>query len=65
MKFEQMWNESPLVLSWITVSLCDVKLSPGVFENVPSPVDEKVKVAVIRDTLRLMDPQKKKRKDTQ
>ncbi|NXE62245.1 TTL11 polyglutamylase, partial [Calcarius ornatus] len=41
------------------------ELSPGVFENVPSPVDEKVKVAVIRDTLRLMDPQKKKRKDTQ
>ncbi|NWH31259.1 TTL11 polyglutamylase, partial [Chloropsis hardwickii] len=40
------------------------ELSPGVFENVPSPVDEKVKVAVIRDTLRLMDPQKKKRKDT-
>ncbi|XP_068067017.1 tubulin polyglutamylase TTLL11 isoform X3 [Anomalospiza imberbis] len=41
------------------------ELSPGVFEHVPSPVDEKVKVAVIRDTLRLMDPQKKKRKDTQ
>nr|XP_031362213.1 tubulin polyglutamylase TTLL11 [Lonchura striata domestica] len=41
------------------------ELSPGVFENVPSPVDEKVKVAVIRDTLRLMDPQKKKKKDTQ
>ncbi|XP_068270262.1 tubulin polyglutamylase TTLL11 [Nyctibius grandis] len=41
------------------------ELSPGVFENVPSPVDEEVKVAVIRDTLRLMDPQKKKRKDTQ
>ncbi|NXT13792.1 TTL11 polyglutamylase, partial [Prunella fulvescens] len=40
------------------------ELSPGVFENVPSPVDEKVKVAVIRDTLRLMDPQKKKRKDS-
>ncbi|NXQ89460.1 TTL11 polyglutamylase, partial [Nyctibius grandis] len=40
------------------------ELSPGVFENVPSPVDEEVKVAVIRDTLRLMDPQKKKRKGT-
>ncbi|NXX20968.1 TTL11 polyglutamylase, partial [Podargus strigoides] len=40
------------------------ELSPGVFENVPSPVDEEVKVAVIRDTLRLVDPQKKKRKDT-
>ncbi|NXR68862.1 TTL11 polyglutamylase, partial [Rhadina sibilatrix] len=41
------------------------ELSPGVFENVPSPVDEEVKVAVIRDTLRLVDPQKKKKKDTQ
>uniref|UniRef100_A0A8C3CR89 Tubulin tyrosine ligase like 11 n=1 Tax=Cairina moschata TaxID=8855 RepID=A0A8C3CR89_CAIMO len=41
------------------------ELSPGVFENVPSPVDEEVKVAVIRDTLRLVDPQKKKRKNTQ
>ncbi|NXQ60581.1 TTL11 polyglutamylase, partial [Anthoscopus minutus] len=39
------------------------ELSPGVFENVPSPVDEEVKVAVIRDTLRLVDPQKNKRKD--
>lgn len=37
------------------------KLSPGVFENVPSLVDEEVKVAVIRDTLRLMDPLKNKR----
>ncbi|NXY05882.1 TTL11 polyglutamylase, partial [Pteruthius melanotis] len=41
------------------------EVSPGVFENLPSPVDEGVKVAVIRDTLRLVDPQKKKRKDTQ
>ncbi|XP_042642871.1 tubulin polyglutamylase TTLL11 isoform X3 [Tyto alba] len=41
------------------------ELSPGVFENVPSPVDEEVKVAVIRDTLRLVDPHKKKRKDNQ
>ncbi|NXH49709.1 TTL11 polyglutamylase, partial [Dicaeum eximium] len=40
------------------------ELSPGVFGNVPSPVDERVKVAVIRDTLRLIDPQKKKKKDT-
>ncbi|NXU34506.1 TTL11 polyglutamylase, partial [Drymodes brunneopygia] len=40
------------------------ELSPGVFENVPSPVDEEVKVAVIRDTLRLVDPQKKKRRDS-
>lgn len=47
------------------MSLCNLKLSPGVFENVPSPVDEEVKVAVIRDTLRLVDPQKKKRKDIQ
>ncbi|XP_050782785.1 tubulin polyglutamylase TTLL11 isoform X1 [Gopherus flavomarginatus] len=39
------------------------ELSPGVFENVPSPVDEEIKVAVIRDTLRLMDPYKKKKKD--
>ncbi|NXI76345.1 TTL11 polyglutamylase, partial [Rhipidura dahli] len=40
------------------------ELSPGVFQTVPSPVDEEVKVAVIRDTLRLVDPQKKKRKDS-
>ncbi|KAK2515022.1 Ttll11 [Columba guinea] len=39
------------------------ELSPGVFENVPSAVDEEVKVAVIRDTLRLVDPHKKKRRD--
>jgi tubulin polyglutamylase TTLL11 len=32
-----------------------------VFENIPSLVDEEVKVAVIRDTLRLMDPLKKKK----
>ncbi|XP_073496939.1 tubulin polyglutamylase TTLL11 isoform X2 [Phyllobates terribilis] len=32
------------------------ELLPGVYENVPSPVDEDVKVAVIRDTLRLVDP---------
>lgn len=31
------------------------------FENIPSLVDEEVKVAVIRDTLRLMDPMRKKR----
>uniref|UniRef100_A0A8C3RT19 Tubulin tyrosine ligase like 11 n=2 Tax=Chelydra serpentina TaxID=8475 RepID=A0A8C3RT19_CHESE len=41
------------------------ELSPGVFENVPSPVDEEIKVAVIRDTLRLMEPHKKKKKDNQ
>ncbi|XP_058997409.1 tubulin polyglutamylase TTLL11 isoform X4 [Mustela lutreola] len=39
------------------------ELSPGVFENVPSLVDEEVKVAVIRDTLRLMDPLKNKREN--
>ncbi|XP_037060377.1 tubulin polyglutamylase TTLL11 isoform X4 [Peromyscus leucopus] len=42
----------------------EYELSPGVFENIPSLVDEEVKVAVIRDTLRLMDPLKKK-KETQ
>ncbi|KAL2099888.1 hypothetical protein ACEWY4_004282 [Coilia grayii] len=35
------------------------EVSPGVFEYVPSLVDEEVKVGVIRDTLRLMDPLKK------
>lgn len=32
------------------------QVAPGVFECVPSPVDEEVKVGVIRDTLRLVDP---------
>ncbi|KAM9735692.1 tubulin polyglutamylase TTLL11 isoform 1-T2 [Menidia menidia] len=36
------------------------EVAPGVFEYVPSPVDEEVKVGVIRDTLRLMDPVCKK-----
>ncbi|XP_039856315.1 tubulin polyglutamylase TTLL11 isoform X2 [Simochromis diagramma] len=36
------------------------EVAPGVFEYVPSPVDEEVKVGVIRDTLRLMDPGHKK-----
>ncbi|KAJ6651706.1 hypothetical protein lerEdw1_020696, partial [Lerista edwardsae] len=31
-------------------------------EYIPSPVDEDIKVAVIRDTLRLVDPRKKKKK---
>ncbi|XP_039200933.1 tubulin polyglutamylase TTLL11 isoform X3 [Crotalus tigris] len=35
------------------------EVSPGVMEYIPSPVDEEVKVAVIRDTLRLVDPHKK------
>ncbi|XP_043914517.1 tubulin polyglutamylase TTLL11 [Protopterus annectens] len=41
------------------------EISPGVFEYVPSPVDEEVKVAVIRDTLRLIDPSKRKNNFTQ
>ncbi|XP_028830659.1 tubulin polyglutamylase TTLL11 isoform X2 [Denticeps clupeoides] len=36
------------------------EVSPGVFEYVPSPVDEEVKVGVIRDTLRLIDPAQRK-----
>ncbi|XP_042365125.1 tubulin polyglutamylase TTLL11 [Plectropomus leopardus] len=36
------------------------EVAPGVFEYVPSPVDEEVKVGVIRDTLRLMDPSHKR-----
>ncbi|XP_062334075.1 tubulin polyglutamylase TTLL11 [Osmerus eperlanus] len=36
------------------------EVAPGVFEYVPSPVDEEVKVGVIRDTLRLMDPAHRK-----
>ncbi|XP_037548473.1 tubulin polyglutamylase TTLL11 [Nematolebias whitei] len=36
------------------------EVAPGLFEYVPSPVDEEVKVWVIRDTLRLMDPFNKK-----
>uniref|UniRef100_A0A3Q2XVV7 Tubulin polyglutamylase TTLL11 n=1 Tax=Hippocampus comes TaxID=109280 RepID=A0A3Q2XVV7_HIPCM len=37
------------------------EVAPGVFECVPSPVDEEVKVGVIRDTLRLVDPAALKR----
>ncbi|XP_059404084.1 tubulin polyglutamylase TTLL11-like [Carassius carassius] len=40
------------------------EVSPGVFEYVPSPVDEEVKVGVIRDTLRLMDPAQRKQHTT-
>lgn len=36
------------------------EVAPGVFEYVPSPVDEEVKVGVIRDTLRLVDPAHRK-----
>lgn len=36
------------------------EVSPGVYEYIPSPVDEEVKVGVIRDTLRLMDPAQRK-----
>lgn len=32
------------------------EMFPGIYENVPSLVDEEVKIAVIRDTLRLVDP---------
>ncbi|XP_072841267.2 tubulin polyglutamylase TTLL11 isoform X1 [Pogona vitticeps] len=39
------------------------EVSPGVIEYLPSPVDEEVKVAVIRDTLRLVDPHRKKRQE--
>ncbi|XP_063172380.1 tubulin polyglutamylase TTLL11 [Candoia aspera] len=39
------------------------EVSPGVVEYIPSPVDEEVKVAVIRDTLRLVDPHKKRTKE--
>lgn len=51
------------VLTHCNTESSPFKLSPGVFENVPSLVDEEVKVAVIRDTLRLMDPLKKKREN--
>lgn len=37
-----------------------LQVAPGVFKYVPSPVDKEVKVGVIRDTLRLMDPGHKK-----
>ncbi|TRY59528.1 hypothetical protein DNTS_012227 [Danionella cerebrum] len=40
------------------------EVSPGVFEFVPSPVDEEVKVGVIRDTLRLMDPVQSKHSES-
>lgn len=40
--------------------MCLFQVAPGVFEYVPSPVDEEVKVGVIRDTLRLMDPSHRK-----
>lgn len=33
-----------------------LQVAPGVYKYVPSPVDKEVKVGVIRDTLRLMDP---------
>ncbi|XP_078082532.1 tubulin polyglutamylase TTLL11 isoform X4 [Mustelus asterias] len=36
------------------------QISPGLFEYVASPVDEEIKVAIIRDTLRLVDPALKK-----
>ncbi|KAM3911040.1 tubulin polyglutamylase TTLL11 [Leptodactylus fuscus] len=36
------------------------ELRPGVYENVPSLVDEEVKIAIIRDTLRLVDPRRRR-----
>ncbi|XP_043576193.1 tubulin polyglutamylase TTLL11 isoform X2 [Chiloscyllium plagiosum] len=36
------------------------QISPGLFEYVASPVDEEIKVAIIRDTLCLVDPALKK-----
>ncbi|XP_060697433.1 tubulin polyglutamylase TTLL11 isoform X3 [Hemiscyllium ocellatum] len=36
------------------------EISPGLFEYVASPVDEEIKVAIIRDTLCLVDPALKK-----
>ncbi|XP_054613958.1 tubulin polyglutamylase TTLL11 isoform X1 [Dunckerocampus dactyliophorus] len=41
------------------------EVAPGVFECVNSPVDEEVKVGVIRDTLRLVDPGLKKTSTSQ
>ncbi|XP_063792044.1 tubulin polyglutamylase TTLL11 isoform X2 [Pseudophryne corroboree] len=41
------------------------ELFPGIYENVPSPVDEEVKIAVIRDTLRLVDPARRRNCHTQ
>uniref|UniRef100_UPI00398F7714 tubulin polyglutamylase TTLL11 isoform X1 n=2 Tax=Pristiophorus japonicus TaxID=55135 RepID=UPI00398F7714 len=41
------------------------EVSPGVFEYVSSPVDEEIKVAIIRDTLRLVDPALKKNNHNQ
>ncbi|XP_053229638.1 tubulin polyglutamylase TTLL11 [Podarcis raffonei] len=40
------------------------EVSPGVIEYIRSPVDEAVKVSVIRDTLRLVDPRKKRKEKT-
>lgn len=57
---------TPCMIWCVSVlSLCllwPLQVSPGVFEYIPSPVDEGIKVAVIRDTLRLVDPRKKKKK---
>lgn len=48
-----------LIAAVTPVCFCS-KVAPGVFKYVPSPVDKEVKVGVIRDTLRLMDPGHKK-----
>ncbi|XP_078605700.1 tubulin polyglutamylase TTLL11-like isoform X1 [Branchiostoma floridae x Branchiostoma japonicum] len=36
------------------------EVSPGVMESIPSPVDEEIKVPLVRDVLKVMKPQKKK-----
>ncbi|XP_032994096.1 tubulin polyglutamylase TTLL11 [Lacerta agilis] len=41
------------------------EVSPGVVENIRSPVDELIKTSVIRDTLRLVDPRRKKKTPTE
>lgn len=48
------------IVSVAVTSVSVFKVAPGVFKYVPSPVDKEVKVGVIRDTLRLMDPGHKK-----
>lgn len=48
------------IVSVAVTSVSVFKVAPGVFKYVPSPVDKEVKVSVIRDTLRLMDPGHKK-----
>lgn len=56
-------TSAPVTFTGLVAVVTDVsvfKVAPGVFKYVPSPVDKEVKVGVIRDTLRLMDPGHKK-----